>query len=175
MDHLLNYLDELELKNKVIEQSDEEIKQELIELFNKNLKGKKYIKQSDDHCGAEGHFIEKSLGLMLNGNNEPDYKGYEIKKMSKKITFGDWGATSYLFEQDERLITFNNIPFNITRTDFMRFFGNYNKYKQRFSWAGSCIPKYEQWNDNGTTLIFDTVNNLYRSGTMFRACTSATL
>lgn len=53
MDHLLNCLDKLEITNKVIEQSDEEIRNKLVELFNKNLKGKKYIKKSTDHCGAE--------------------------------------------------------------------------------------------------------------------------
>lgn len=81
--------------------------------------------------------------------------------MSNKITFGDWSSDGYLFKQDDFMKSFNEIPFNIEKNDYMKYFGNYNSDKNRFSWSGKCIPKYDTWNYNGTNLIFDSNNNLY--------------
>jgi hypothetical protein len=134
---------------------------ELKHIFDKKLKGKKYIKTNSKHCGEEGHYIEKCFGLELNAKNEPDFKGFEIKKKSKKITFGDWSSTGYLFKQDNYMKSFNNIPFNITRNDYMKYFGNYNIDKKRYSWSGRCIPKYNEWNYNGTIIVIDNNNNIY--------------
>ena len=134
---------------------------ELKHIFDIKLKNKKYIKNHLEHCGEEGHYIEKCLGLELNAKNEPDFKGWEIKKKSKKISFGDWSSTGYLFKQDNHMKSFNNIPFDITRNDYMKYFGNYNKNKKRYSWSGSCIPKYDEWNYNGTKIVIDDNNNIY--------------
>lgn len=73
-----------DLKNK----EDNTSKNNIIELFNKNIKGKKYIKNNISHDGDEGHWLEKNMNLSLNSNNAPDIGGYEMKKDSKKITFG---------------------------------------------------------------------------------------
>jgi hypothetical protein len=134
---------------------------ELKHIFDKKLKNKKYIKTHLEHCGEEGHYIEKCLGLEHNAKNEPDFKGWEIKKKSKKISFGDWSSTGYLFKQDNYMKSFNNIPFNITRNDYMKYFGNYNIDKKRYSWSGSCIPKYNEWKYNGTIIVIDNNNNIY--------------
>lgn len=134
---------------------------ELKYIFDTKLKGKSPSYSLNKHCGFEGHFIEKTLNIKHNSNNEPDYKGWEIKKKSKKITFGDWSSTSYLFKQDNYMKSFNNIPINISRNDYIKYFGNYNIKKKRYSWSGSCIPKYNEWNYNGTIIIIDKNNNIY--------------
>ncbi len=93
MTEVVNFLEK-------IKQSDEEIKQIIIDLFNKNLKGQKYNVSLKKHHGSEGHFIEKMLDLKPNNHNVSDIYGFEIKKLSNKITFGDWSATSYIFNQN---------------------------------------------------------------------------
>jgi hypothetical protein len=144
-------------------QSDDNKKDSLDELkyiFNTKLKGIKpdYVK---NHCGSEGHFIEKMLTIKHNSINEPDYKGWEIKKKSKKISLGDWSASHYLYKQNNFMKNFNNIPINISRNDYMKYFGNYTIKKQRYSWSGNCVPNYNQWNYNGTTIFIDKNNNIY--------------
>jgi len=138
-----------------------EILQELKELYKTNIKNNYFNIKNRTHCGSEGHFIEKLLNIKVNCKNEPDYKGFEIKKRSDKISFGDWVSTGYLFNQDKFMKKFNNIKINIDRDDFMKFFGNYNIKKERYSWSGKCIPKYDKWNYNGTILTTDDLNNLY--------------
>lgn len=81
MDELINELSELQI-------NDDDAKQKIIDLFSKNIKGKKY-KQDKLVCGDEGFWIEKKLGILQNSNNAPDLYGYEIKKKSPKTTFGD--------------------------------------------------------------------------------------
>ena len=58
----------------------EQNKQHIIDRFNNNVRGKKYIKNQNNHCGDEGHWLEK-MGIPLNCNNEPDLNGYEQKKI----------------------------------------------------------------------------------------------
>ena len=137
------FLDELD-------ESDNDIKKEIMKIFEKNLKGKKYVKNSN-YCGSEGIFVEKSFGILTNGNNVPDYKGFEFKKICNKITFGDWSACEYIFKQSYTLKKINK----------MKYFGSYNIDKKRYSWSGKCMPKYGIWNNNGLTLKFDKNNNLY--------------
>lgn len=134
--------------------------EQLKKLFDKNLKGKIYNVNNNFH-GSEGHFVEKCLGIENNSKNEPDYKGWEIKLKSKKINFGDWNASGYLFKQDKYMKLFNNIPININRDDFMKFFGTYNIIKNRWAWSGKCIPKINTWNYNGTIMIIDKYSNIY--------------
>ena len=74
--------------------NDKEI---IIDLFNKNVRGKKFYKDKNtEHCGDEGHWLEKQMSIMPNSKNSPDKLGYEQKKDSNKITFGDWGASIYI-------------------------------------------------------------------------------
>lgn len=136
----------------------ENIINEIKYIFDTELKNKKYIKLKDDTCGAEGFFLERIFKIQQNCRIKADYKGFEIKKKSKKITFGDWTPDAYLFNQDNFMKSFNNIKFNISRIDYMKYFGNYNT---RFSWSGKCIPSYNNWNYNGTNLICDNNNNIF--------------
>ena len=78
-------------------------KEQIISLFKKNIKGKEYVKNDDNHDGEEGHWLETLMNLTPNSNNAPDIGGYEMKKDSKKISFGDWSA-EYLFSQKKNLI-----------------------------------------------------------------------
>lgn len=135
----------------------------IINLFNKNLKGKKFMKNKGDYCGSDGHFIENCFGIKHNSNNEPDILGYEIKKISKKISFGDWSASEYIFNKKTDVIKKcnKNIP-NISKTEFLRIFGKPNIFKNnRYSWSGSCVPKHGGYNDYGQTLVIDDNKNIY--------------
>ena len=42
------------------------------------------------------------MEISHNSNNEPDILGYEMKKNSSKITFGDFSASEYLFSKKKR-------------------------------------------------------------------------
>ena len=122
-------------------------------------KGTKDIPKNLKGHGKEGHYIEKLFGIAKNCSGNPDYDGFELKFLkpqSGKITFGDWRADEYLFQQKDILKRFNNCD-DITKTEFFKYFGNSPK-----SWSGSnCIPKYNEWHSNGTIMICDTYNNLY--------------
>ena len=98
-------------------------------------KRKKYDKNiHNNHCGSEGHWLEKQFGIKPNSNNDPDILGYEIKKDSKKITFGDWCASEYIF---------NNKKNKLTQDNFLKMFGSINpKKNNRLSWSGTVFPKY---------------------------------
>lgn len=65
-------------------------KNEIITLFNNNIKGKKYVKEEKSHDGGEGHWLESNMNLKKNSNNAPDIGGYEMKKESKKISNIFW-------------------------------------------------------------------------------------
>ena len=87
-----------------------EDKLKIIKLFKAAVKGKKWNKsrcvdsdKSLQHCGEEGHVLEKWMGLTPNNKNEPDLFGYEMKKDSPKISFGDWSAEEYLFSKNKDL------------------------------------------------------------------------
>ena len=89
-------------------------KEKIVSLFMENVKEKKYTKKSNND-GEEGQWLEKKMGLKLNSKNAPDIGGYEMKKDSKKISFGDWSG-EYLFSQKKELI--NNI--NDEKINFQR-------------------------------------------------------
>ena len=145
---------------------DEEIpihddnKQMIIDKFIKNIKGKEIIIENSTHCGSEGHWLEIQMEISHNSNNEPDILGYEMKKNSSKITFGDFSASEYLFsKKKENIENINNWERNenkITRTEFIKYFGTPNPSKNnRYSWSGSCVPTYGTWNYCGQMLIFN--------------------
>jgi hypothetical protein len=140
-------------------------KQYIIETFNKYVKDKEIIIKNTRHCGTEGHWLEKQMNIKPNGNNEPDIRGYEMKKDSKKITFGDYSASEYLFSsKKENINKYNGWTQDVcdlTRKDFIRTFGTKKPEKNnRFSWSGACIPKYNEYSYCGQKLIFDDNNNL---------------
>ena len=96
-------------------------KQEIIRRFEENVKGHKFDKLNyNSGCGDEGHWLEEKMGIIKNSDNKPDLFGYEQKKESEKITFGDWCASSYYFKNK------NN---KMTRTEFIRTFGSPNPKK----------------------------------------------
>ena len=71
------------------------------ETFEKNVRGliPDLSGYNSNHDGAEGDWLTKKMGLSVNGNNEPDFMGFEMKKDSKgKTTFGDWSPDSALYK-----------------------------------------------------------------------------
>ena len=103
------------------------------------------------------------MGITHNSNNMPDIDGYEMKKDSKKITFGDFSATEYLFSKNKSTINdINGSIINISRTEFIRYFGTPNILKNnRYSWSGSCVPKYNNWNNYSILLILKIMISLF--------------
>lgn len=123
----------------------------IIKIYYDNLHNKNRFKNTN-HCGAEGHSIEKSFGISPNSKNESDINGYELKKKADKITFGDWSPSFFTFDIDNDFIK--------DKDTFFKVFGNFNIDKQRYSWSGRCIPKYGKWNYNGTIMRFNKKNDL---------------
>jgi len=134
---------EIEVMEK---KTDKEI---IVELFNKNVRGKRFDKDpSNNHCGDEGHWLERQMLIKPNSNNEPDKLGYEQKKDSNKISFGDWCASTYIFSK--------NSSYNLTRDNFLKIFGSPNlKKNNRYSWSGKVFPKYgDEYNYAGQRMRF---------------------
>jgi len=119
-----------------------------------NVKGKKFTGEKK-HCGSEGQWLEDLFGISPNSNNDADLRGYEIKKESDKITFGDWSALEYLFTKKKRF-TSNYM----TKNMFIETFGTFKDDKKRYSWSGKCFPTYGIWNYCGQIIEFDEDNNL---------------
>lgn len=108
------------------------------------------------HCGKEGHWLEKLMGVSPNASNTPDLLGYEMKKQtSMKITLGSWDPNYWMF-RDER--------FGMNRDDFLIIFGNPNSRKNnRMSWSGSPVPKLHGVNSYGmrTVISNDSISFYY--------------
>jgi hypothetical protein len=138
----------------------------IIDLFNKNVKGVEIVLDTGKHCGKEGHWLEKKMGIKHNSKNEPDLYGYEMKKSSPKTSLGDYSASEYAFSaktKREHINIYNNWTDDnkITRVEFIRYFGNPNPNKKnRYSWSGKCVPHYNTWNDNGQNLIISDNNDI---------------
>lgn len=129
-------------------------KEIILELFNKKVRGKKFDKDvNNSHCGSEGHWLENLMGILPNSYNEADILGYEMKKDSNKITFGDWGASIYIF---------NKRKYKLTRDNFLKMFGSTNpKKNNRLSWSGKVFPKYGlEYNYAGQRIRFLQNDNL---------------
>jgi hypothetical protein len=137
-------------------------------LFIENVKGKRFVTEMvTSHCGSEGHWLEKRMGIIPNSKNEPDLFGFEMKKDSPKITLGDFSATEYIFYPPEKrpVITklngdsgSDNGPTTISRKDFLKYFGSIKQ--SRWSWSGKCVPKYNKWNYNGQQLSVNEENEI---------------
>ena len=156
MNDLTEFEEEFNKKLSIVDN-----KEQIIKIFNENIRDKE-IDCIKRHCGSEGHWLEDKFGIKPNSKNEPDLLGYELKKNSKKITFGDFSATEYLFSKTKDFIdNFNSEKIEITRYEFIKLFGSPNpKKNNRFSWSGSCVPKNNEWNSFGQKIYFDENNNL---------------
>jgi hypothetical protein len=140
-------------------------KNKIIEIFNNKIKNIDIIitKHKHKHDGIEGHWLESKFGVSANNHSKPDIYGYELKKESDKITFGDYSASEYIFSSKKDFINKANgwvdNEVSITRHDFFKYFGKPNPLKNnRLSWSGVCVPKYEIWNDYGQILTIDDNN-----------------
>lgn len=102
------------------------------------------------------------MNIHHNSKNEPDIRGYEMKKDSKKITFGDFSATEYLFSKNKPLLDeYNDKVITLSRKDFIKIFGEKNPKKHnRYSWSGKPVPKYGEWNSYGQCMEFNERNDL---------------
>jgi len=121
-------------------------------LFRANVLGKRAPKVEGEADGAQGHWLERQFGLKPNGRNEPDIDGFELKKDSNRISFGDWSADYYIFKDSRR---------ELDRSGFLRIFGTNTTRKDRHSWSGSVTPKYGVWNEYGQSLFIDEHNNIF--------------
>tara|TARA_B110000114_G_C15038049_1_gene375821 strand:+ start:117 stop:1235 length:1119 start_codon:yes stop_codon:yes gene_type:complete len=123
----------------------------IIDRFNEKIRGKSFSNNTN-HNGAEGYWLEKEMGIKPNSKNEPDLLGFEQKKNSDKITFGDWRASKYLWEYDK----------DFTRNEFINTFGSPNPNKNgRYSWSGKVFPKYTlDYNYAGQRIRFLDNENL---------------
>lgn len=144
-------------------------KEKIIDLFRKNVKGRKSDTTSNNqhHDGKDGHWLETQMNIKHNGENEPDLLGYEMKNQtsSGKITFGDWQADEYIYihgrgKHPKRNSINRN--FEITRDDFFTIFGKANEKKNgRLSWSGiPCPTYYNQMSQYGQYLTMDSNENI---------------
>ena len=134
-------------------------KQKIINLFNKNVKGKKpeLDKYDQAHNGKEGHWLEELMGIKHNASNTPDLLGYEMKKISKKISFGDWTPDIDKLGNDMIEKWWAN---DEVKKPFMEKYGSQNKDKNnRYSWA--VIIKANIYNKHGQKLYIDENNNVF--------------
>lgn len=143
-------------------------KQHIITMFNKNVKNVEINLncKNTNHDGKVGHWLETKMNIKHNSRNEPDIGGYEMKKFSSKITLGDFSASEYVFSPKNRR---NGINFlngwtddtQLNRSQFIKTFGNQNPDKNgRYSWSGSCVPTYDNWNFNGQKLTITENNDI---------------
>lgn len=128
-------------------------KQKIIDLFNKNVRGKRAAVLGGNirHDGREGHWLEQQMNLTPNGVNAPDLFGYEMKNATtSKTTFGDWSPDKALYKG------------TIDRDrEFLVYFGKQNPLKGgRYSWSGSPVPKISHYNSFGQILEVDSDLNI---------------
>ena len=107
------------------------------------------------HDGAEGDWLTKKVGLTVNGKNEPDFMGFEMKKDSAKTSFGDWSPDFALYLSPSRG-TKSELP----RSEFLRIFGTPKPHKEprkngRHSWSGEVFPTVKGINKYGQVMKVD--------------------
>jgi len=124
----------------------------IISLFRSNVRGKSQPTKGNQHDGFVGNWLEEQFGVPKNNRNEPDIDGYELKKDSNPISFGDWSADYYIFKGTKA---------QCTRLDFLMNFGRYDEEKDHYSWSGEYVPKYGEWNKAGQRLHIDNQGNIF--------------
>jgi len=102
-------------------------KNEILKIWQKNIYNKELSQSqlNNNFSGKSGNLLEIAFGLKVNNENKSDFIDFELKLYSSIITFGDWKGI-YLWEINQ----------NISRNDFLRFFGHYNKIKKNYYFTG---------------------------------------
>ena len=125
--------------------------------FEKYVKGLKpdLTSYNSKHDGAEGDWLTKQMGLTVNGKNEPDFLGFEMKKDSAKTSFGDWSPDKALYLSPKR-----GIKSALTRSEFLRIFGTPKQHAEaykdgRYSWSGEVFPTVRGINKFGQLMKVD--------------------
>lgn len=134
-------------------------KEQLIELFNQNVKGKTPDVSSANigHDGKYGHWLERQFGISANADNKADILGFELKNEThSKTSFGDWSANEYIFNKPEYKHIFRGSTSVKRRDCFLRMFGKPNPEKGgRCSWSGRPAPTIKGYNEFGQVLFID--------------------
>jgi len=118
-------------------------KKSILDLFNANIRNKEITlgNYNNAHNGKEGHWLEERMGIKHNSNIIPDINGYEMKKDSNMITFGDW-SPSWKYIKHKNL--------------FIKSFGSYNTKRNHYSWSGKSAPShYNEYSYTGQWLECD--------------------
>jgi hypothetical protein len=137
----------------------QDVKQRILDIFLKNVKSKKPQIDHRRNCD-EGHWLETQMGVTKNNKNQPDLLGFELKKDSQLITFGDFGASEYIYKKKKTLLDeLNHASIQMTRTQFLQYFGT--PKNNRNSWSGACVPKIDKWNQCGQKLIVTENNDIH--------------
>ena len=138
------------------------IKRELLEVFEKNVKGKipDLSQFNKKHDGREGDWLTIQMGLKVNGKNEPDYKGFEMKTDSPKTTFGDWSPTTAIYKKPEK----GTKP-KLERDNFLTIFGHKHPDTEgrkagRYSWCTPIFPNSQEFNNQGQIIKVDNSSNV---------------
>ena len=147
----------------------------ILRQFFEHLEGKTLKGATAVHDGQEGHAVERAFGLTPNARNEPDIRGYELKKCSVKITFFDLAGVYPFSKNPEAWLNYAgesvtalqeelaaDAPLKTRtrtiRTNFIRKFGTFKDKpdgRVRASWSGTCFPKVGAYNAFGQTLEVD--------------------
>lgn len=131
-------------------------KEKLINLFKKNVKGKKcnVSKKNPRHDGRKGHWLEEQFGVTANSDNSADLYGYELKnETTSKTTFGDWSANKYIYKDINFADCFKGDTTYEKQDSFCHIFGHPNPNKKnRYSWSGKPVPKIDGFNEFGQIL-----------------------
>ena len=153
IDSLINGISNIEIKNKISDNNSQE-KQDIINLFIKNVKGKKINLENYNlsHCGKEGHWLETQMNIKANQKNLPDINGFEMKKETNSVTtFIDKVPSKKLFiniiikPKDTKI-----------KQEFWNMFGS-TKQSDEITLGGWKINKYD---NNGQILVIDKDNNI---------------
>jgi hypothetical protein len=156
------------VKNK--DKNNDNDKNKIIDIFETKIKGHPIPSKTSKHDGYYGHWLERQFNVKHNSNNAPDIMGYELKKYSNKITFGDFSASEYIYSKKKKYLLTNKsgtlqngdsrINLTCTRNEFLTYFGTLKKNTGKYSWSGICVPTYGTWNTYGQLLKFNKYNDL---------------
>lgn len=126
--------------------SKSDSKQKIIENFHKNILGKypDKIEINNSHKGKLGHWIESKLGGRVDSDGNADLDGFECKIESKKISWGDWGASYRIFcDKSYKLFNkrnnFENMWMLVKALGVKRNSQDNGDY---YSLSGKDVPKY---------------------------------
>lgn len=132
----------------------DQIKSIIERRFEENVKGRipDLSGFNKGHDGAEGDWLTKQMGLTVNGKNEPDFMGFEMKKDSPKTSFGDWSPDSAPYKREA------GKKAQVSRDEFLKIFGSPKsdsdpKKNGRYSWSGKVFPKVGKFNSYGQILF----------------------